>query len=280
MKEKRKNIILSIMIGVVFVLGLIIYQKWAIAKEINLQKAVFAQVDIPPRTMITDDMVEEYEISGSSIPPNAVSSKEQIIGMYTDEGYGVVQNSILLTNKLLTKEELPDVGILDLEKNEEAFPLLVDLETSLGNSILPKSNVDLYFRTVIKERKNGETIEMPIFGKLASHVRVTAAKDTQATNVFEEKEETKQSGPFTNQTDKDKQSRALTKLYIFAVTPEQNKLLNKGKLVGEIVPVATGMAYEKVNDEGELAEQKLIEWIEKESSKVQNNEIEKEGNDD
>lgn len=254
MKRKQKNIIFSILLAVVFLAGLIAYQKWAIAKEIDFQKAVYTKSEIPPRTLITEDMVAEYEVSGKSIPPNAALQLDEVVGKYTADGFGIVSNSIVLKDKLVLKEDLPDAGILDLNKNEEAFPLLVDLETSLGNSIMPKTHVDLYFRSSVKVAEGDQVTEKPVFGKIASHVRVTAAKDTQATNVFNEQG--------SNPNNNDAQKRALTKLYIFAVSPDQNKLLNKGKLLGEIIPVATGMAYEDKAKATEMEEEELIKWIE------------------
>lgn len=259
MTRKQKNIIFSILLAIIFLGGLIAYQKWAIAKEVDFQKVVFTKNEIPPRTLITKDMVAEYEVSGKSIPPNAALYLDEVVGKYTAEGFGIVQNSIVLKDKLVSKEELPDAGILDLKKNEEAFPLLVDLETSLGNSILPKTHVDLYFRTSVKVAEEGEVIEKPIFGKIASHVRVTAAKDTQASNVFNEQD--------SNSNSNENQKRSLTKLYIFAVTSDQNMLLNKGKMLGEIVPVATGMAYEDKAKAKEMGEDELINWIEEHTYK-------------
>lgn len=269
MKGKGKSLILSLLIGVVFIAGLVLYQKWAIAKEVNLKTAVFAQVDIPPRTEITEEMLSIREVSGNSIPPNAILNPEDVVGKYTADGFGVVQNTLLLGDKFISFEDLPDAGILDLNPEEEAFPLLVDLETSLGNSIMPQSNVDLYFRGVVKERVDGVAVDRPIFGKLASHVRVTSAKDTQAINVFEEKERAKNSdNPITNQVSKEQEARSLTKLYIFAVSNEENQILNKGKMIGEIIPVATGKAYDKDVEEEEVEEEELIKYIEEQAFKI------------
>lgn len=259
MNRRKKNILFSILLSIIFLSSLIAYQKWAIAKEVDFQKAVYTKYEIPPKTEITKDMVAEYEVSGKSIPPNAAIRLDDVIGKYTADGFGIVENSMVLMDQLVLKEELPDAGILDLKKDEEAFPLLVDLETSLGNSILPKSHVDLYFRTSVKVEEEGRVIERPIFGKVASHIRVTAAKDTQATNVFNEQD--------LNSNSNENQRRALTKLYIFAVTPEQNMLLNKGKMLGEIIPVATGLAYEDKGNAEEMAEEELIKWIEEHSFK-------------
>lgn len=260
LKKKHKHALLSILIGIAFMGSLILYQKWAINKEINLTKVVYATVDIPPRTKITEKMVASYEVPGKSIPPNAITDISEVVGKYTTEGYGVSQNSMIYKSKVIKKEQLPDAGVLDLKKSEAAFPLLVDIETSLGNSIMPKTHVDLYFRTTERlTDKNGNSYDKPIFGKIASQVRVTAAKDSQAANVFNRQSQN-ETGIDTN---KNEEVPELTKLYIFAVSHDQNVLLNQAKMIGEIVPVATGDYLQGALEQGEheKTEEELKEWI-------------------
>ncbi len=67
-----------------------------------------------------------------------------------------------------------------MKDGEVAFPLLVDLETSSGNSIIPNTYVDLYFKQVVKEGDN----EKVVFGGLFQRVRVTAAKDSNTEDAF------------------------------------------------------------------------------------------------
>lgn len=259
MKRNAKQVLISIVAAVLLVLSIFIYQKWAIAKEIDPKFAVYTKVDIPPRTLITEEMVEVYEVPSRTIPPNAARSLDEVVGKWTTEGYGLSENSLVYTGNIVTKDQLPDAGILNLQENEESFPLLVDIETSLGNSIMPETYMDLYFRTVVRETIDGRTVDKPVFGKVASRVRVTAAKDAEAINVFSEsgKEESAKSG---------KEKRPLTKLYIFGVTKEQNEILNKGKMIGEIIPIANGKSYKKDVDEEEFGtEEEMIEWINEQS---------------
>lgn len=61
---------------------------------------------------------------------------------------------------MVSKDELPDAAILNLKPSEVAFPLLVDIETSSGNSIIPESHVDLYFKGTVKDKdEKGEVVE-------------------------------------------------------------------------------------------------------------------------
>lgn len=54
------------------------------------------------------------------------------------------------------------------------------METSSGNSIIPNTYVDLYFKQVVKEGDN----EKVVFGGLFQRVRVTAAKDSNTEDAF------------------------------------------------------------------------------------------------
>ncbi len=95
-----------------------------------------------------------------------------------------------------------------MKDGEVAFPLLVDLETSSGNSIIPNTYVDLYFKQVVKEGDN----EKVVFGGLFQRVRVTAAKDSNTEDAFVlEKKESKEE-------QEGKQKPKVTRLYTLAVS--------------------------------------------------------------
>lgn len=192
------------------------------------------KVDIPPRTEITKEMLTTITVPMQGVPSNAIEKPEDMIGKWTVSGYGLCTNSFVYQDKIVSKDRLPDAGVLALQKNEVAFPLLVDLETSLGNSIIPNSCVDLYFRSLVKGKN--QATSSAIYGKVATQVRVVAVKDSEADHVFDEQGNTKAQLEEQAKTDK----HQLAKIYIFAIPKEQNEFINKAKLLGEIIPVATG----------------------------------------
>ncbi|TXR64560.1 Flp pilus assembly protein CpaB [Bacillus sp. AR18-7] len=260
MKKKRvpkKAISLVVSIGIVG--AVFVYNSYAINKGINPQKVYYTKTDIPPRTKITKDMIQVREIPNDGVPPNAISDMNEIVGKYTSDGYGIAPNSFFYKDKVIPKEKLPDSAILNLKGNEVAFPLLVDIETSAGNSIIPDSYVDLYFKGTVKETNDKNvTIEKPIFGRVAKHVRVTSVKDNNAANVFDPHGAVEGSYD-DNLKNEESKNRPLAKIYTFAVNEEENKVLNQGKLIGEIIPVASGQAYkanvERTNDD------EIVDWI-------------------
>lgn len=249
-KTMWKKRVFSFLIVAALVLSIFAYTTFTIDAEIDETNIVVTKEEIPPRTEITKEMIQVITVPSRGIPKGTIKKEEDVLGKWTVAGYGISSNSFIYDDKVVYKSELPDSGILNLKENEVAIPLLVDLETSLGNSIIPNTTVDLYFRAISSDDEKSK--EKAIYGKMASQVRVVAVKDADASNVFDP--EGYQQG--VEQKDKDKQQPSLAKIYIFAVPEDLNVVLNKAKLLGEVVPVATGKSYvedaETVLDENEV----------------------------
>jgi pilus assembly protein CpaB len=260
--KRQKKIILATGLGIVLLFGNYFGVQYFINKGIDPVEVVYSSKEIPPGTKITEDMLQTRTVPRTALPPNALLKKEDIVGKYAAHGYGISKNSLFYKENVLTEDEMPNSSVLKLEKGEVAFPLLVDLETSLGNSILPDQKVDLAFRgeVEIAEEKNGirEVRKKPIYGIIAKNVRVTSVKDTEASNVFSENEKENENNNVLNKDDK---KRPLAKIYTFAVNEEINELLNKASLLGEIRPVAKGEATGEMT----LSQDEIIAWIEENS---------------
>ena len=252
MKKKRKiaKPLVAFLLVATLILLIVSYTKYQINAQVNLVPTVFTKQEIAGRTEITEEMLVVRKVPSDALPPNAITDMDELVGKWTANGFGIPKNSLLYDEKVLEKEQLPDSAILNLKENEVAYPLLVDLETSLGNSIIPGTKVDLYFRSKTDNRNEKTTV---LYGKLASNVRVVSVKDAQATNVFEN--EGKKS-----EEDEVKEP-SLASIYIFAVPQEVHTLLSKGKIVGEVVPVATSDAYKTTEDDTQMTDEEVIEYI-------------------
>lgn len=249
-----KKRIVALGTALMLVLVIVAFVKISVSAEVNETSVYVTKSDIPPRTEITKDMLEKITVPSQGIPSDAIKSEKDIVGKWTVAGYGIPSHSFLYKDKIVSKSDMPDSGILELEKNEVAFPLLVDLETSLGNSIIPDSRVDLYFKSSIKD---DDSNSKAIYGKLASQVRVVAVKDADASNVFDP-EGYKQGEEQTSVTKKNQKS--LAKIYIFALPKDLNDLVNKAKLIGDIVPIATGHSYD-ADTKTESGQNDVIDYI-------------------
>lgn len=276
MKKKKgvKKQVIAITTVAALIFGIVGYTQYKINAEVDKVPVIFTNKEIAPRTEIKEDMVSVRYVPSQGVPPNAIRNPKQVVGKWTVSGFGVSKNSMIYKEKISKKDDLPDGSILSLKKGEVAFSLLVDLETSLGNSIIPNSNVDLYFRSKKQNGGSQEGMEV-IYGKLASQIRVVAVKDAQATNVFQtegvEKEEE------TEETTNGQKQRTLASIYIFAVPEEVNVLLNKAKLVGDVVPVATSEAYSPSTKNDQLSESEVVRYINGEYDDLDEKEIEQAG---
>ena len=256
MKRKKENVkkLTALFLVLSLVFGIVFYTKFRIDAEVNAIPVVYTTKEIPARTEITEDMVSVRNVPSDGVPPNAVTDPEKVIGKWTVSGFGIPKNSMMYDEKILSKEQLPDSAILNLKENEVAFPLLVDLETSLGNSIIPNANVDLYFRS----KKDNTKDEPVMYGRLGANVRVVAVKDAQASNVFQnegKQDESQREGSEVNA------EPSLASIYIFAVPSELNEILNKAKLIGDVVPVATSEAYDPDGSEEMLSSEEVLMFI-------------------
>ncbi len=235
----RKRIV-SMLTVFALVVGIVLYTKVSINAEVNETEVIVTKTDIPPRTLITKEMITKHSVPSRAVPTNAVLNPDEILGKWTVAGYGVAANSFIYADKIVEQSELPDAGVLELKDGEVAIPLLVDLESSLGNSIIPDTHIDLYFKNLLYEENKNDP--KALFGKLASNIRVVAVKDAQAANVFSTEGYT--NGEEQDATKPKTETSTLAKIYIFAVPVQIGEMINRAKLLGEVLPIATGNTYD------------------------------------
>ncbi|MDH5163386.1 Flp pilus assembly protein CpaB [Heyndrickxia oleronia] len=258
----QKRIIAG-MAALIVVVAFYFYNNTSIQRQLAPIKVVYAKEDIPPHTKIEANMVFERVVPSQSIPPNAVTSVNEVIGKWTVDGYGITKNSLVYKGKVLETNDMPDSAILNLNEDEYAFPLLVDIETSSGNAIMPNSYVDLYFATDKTESKK------PFTGKLFERIRVTSVKDSKTQNVFSAENYTESSQQGNEQKSSNQiasstsNTNTIAKLYTLAVTEEQLDLLTKAKILGNIIPVANGRSYDEIasNDKEDATANQVYEYI-------------------
>lgn len=230
--------------------------SYMVNNEISPVNAYFTSGDIAAGSVITKEMLNYIEVPAKSLPPNVIIDEEEIVGKYVKYGYSIPKNSYFFNDVVLSENDMPNSSVLKLAEGEFAFPLIVDLETSLGNGIVPDTKVDIAFRTKVYNPETEQ--DEPIFGILSENVRVTSVKDNNASAVFSDE------GTGKNNSE----TKTLTKLFTFAVDSELNELLNKAVLLGEVRPIAKGEITDVVNDET-MSTNEVITWIESNTFKMQ-----------
>lgn len=180
----NKNVVTIILVLVVLVILYIGYSS-SIKKQTNPVSVPVAAKEIAPGTQITEEDVTYKSIAGSMLSENTVRSSALVIGKYTKVNVTVPADSVFYSEWLADADEIPGNWIeqLDYEKGELGYYMSVDMNSTLGNSVLPDTYIDIYMKA---SDENGT----PMFGKLLKNVKVLVVHDSNGQNVFKSTSET------------------------------------------------------------------------------------------
>ncbi len=197
---------------------------------------------IQPRTEITDDMVTEIEVPNISLSENVITSRNSVVGMYSNVNSVIPEGSMFYTDTIIAEEELPDSAFVKVKKGEIAYNFPVDMDSTYGNAIFPGNKIDIYMKA------GDGNDEKVMVGKLIQDVEVLAVKDSSGNNVFENTSESRTPA-----------------FLIFGVPEDIHLLLRKAYYLEglgvELFPVPHGG---NISTEGntEVSTQQLVDYIE------------------
>ena len=174
----NKNVVTIILVIVILV---VLYYGYSstIKKQTNPVKVPVAAQEIGPQTRITNEDLRITEIAGSMISSDVVKSKEYLIGKYTKVNVTIPEGSVIYTSWVDEQGNIPGNWIeqLDYEAGELGYYMSVDVESTLGNSVLPGTYIDIYMKATAD---NGTVM----FGKLLKNAKVLVVHDSMGQNVF------------------------------------------------------------------------------------------------
>ncbi len=238
---KNKNIVT--LLGVMIILVLLYFgYSSQINRAVEPRQVPVAAETIQPRTEITDDMVKLIDMPNISISSNVITSKNSIVGKYTNVNSVVPAGSMFYTDTVIEQSQLPDSIFLKVKKGEMIYQFPVSMKTTFGNSIFPGNFVDIYMKI-----GDGEN-ERIMLGKLVENVEVLAVRDSSGRDVFENTSESRQPA-----------------YLLFGLPEEINLLLQKASYMSrlgvELYPIPHGGT---ISTEGatELSTQQLVDYIE------------------
>lgn len=149
--------------------------------RINSQTALvdvyYANQTIPPKTLITEDMVSRTSVPASFILGTYYRNYNDIIGKYSNYNTMIAKGSLFYSDLLIEEENLPDAMFYDVNEGERIVSFPVTTTSTYGNSIMPSNKVDIY----VKYIDNGKVV----YGEFFEKVEVLAVKDSAGNNVFE-----------------------------------------------------------------------------------------------
>lgn len=104
------------------------------------QSVIVANTDIPPKTVITENMIEETSVPKEYLQPNAIQDKNKVIGGIAREQ--IVAGEQIISHRLVTSEKL--MGFTGLiPKDKRAMTVAVTEVTGVAGFTKPGDYVDV-----------------------------------------------------------------------------------------------------------------------------------------
>lgn len=175
---KNKNTVT--VLGIILIL-VVLY--WGYSSRINSAvKPITVPVaarKIGPYEQITTDDIKMVEVSSISVNEKVIRSSGNIINMYTNLNVTIPEGSMFYSDWLVSEKNLPGKWIekVDFEDGEEAYYMSVDTVSTLGNSVIPDSYIDIYMKAT-----NDEGLVM--YGKFLENIKVLVVHDSDGNDVF------------------------------------------------------------------------------------------------
>lgn len=217
--------------------------------QIQPKTVPYAKTKIEPGTLITSDMVGTIEVPPAMLQGNPYTDMNAVVNKYSQADSIIPEGSLFYSRSVVTKDELPDGGILgDYPDGWVLYSLDVDITSTYGNSILPDSYIDIYVKVTKSDSNNSSSSNKVMVGKLFKNVKVLAVKDSSGNSVFKNNEE--QSTPSQ---------------LIFALPSDYWYLLTKAAYLRsydtDITPVPTDSGSKDNTDEVTIGNEEIEKFI-------------------
>ena len=175
----NKNVVTIILVIVILVVLYFGYSG-SIKKQTNPVSMPTAAERINPKTKITSEMITYKQVPAGMLDENAIRNSFNIVDMYTNVNVTIPAGSLFYQEWLVDENNLPGNWIeqLDYAKGELGYYMSIDVESTLGNNVLPDTYIDIYMKA---QDENGTIM----FGKLMKNIKVLVVHDGSGNNVFD-----------------------------------------------------------------------------------------------
>jgi pilus assembly protein CpaB len=142
--SNMKPFIIALAFGLIAVALVYFYiqkiQSQQTTEQTPMVRVVRATANIPPRTTITEHMLEEIEVPEDMVTLDTVTELEEILGQVSVTA--IYQNQILLNQMFKVETELQDPSRM-LTEGERAVTIGISEVSGLGGNLMPGDNVDI-----------------------------------------------------------------------------------------------------------------------------------------
>lgn len=242
----NKNVVTIILVLVILVVLYFGYSG-SIKKQTNPVNMPTAATTIVPKTKITSEHIAYKQIASSMIDENAIRNISLILNKYTNINVTIPKGSLFYQEWLVDEDKLPGNWIeqLDHKAGELGYYMSVNVESTLGNNVLPDTYIDIYMRAT---DENGTIM----FGKLMKNVKVLVVHDGSGNNIFD-----------------DTQSIGSPSKIGFAVSQDYYMLLKKAEFLNINLVLAPRGATVPTKDEIIVTSQTLRDYIDAKATTIE-----------
>ena len=183
MKKLMGNKNTVTIIGIVLcIVILYVGYNMRINEKVKLTRIPYAAQTIQPKTKITAEMIQYMNVPADFLRGGYYSNEKDIIGKYSNYNTVIAEGSIFYTSLVTEKDNFPDSAFMDLTPDYTPINYKVNMDSTYANSMMPKSYVNIYFKSLDDEGKI-------MYAKFISNIKILAIKDSSGKHVFENTEE-------------------------------------------------------------------------------------------
>ena len=174
----NKNVVTIILVLIILIVLYIGYTS-SIKSQTEPVNLPVAAHTIYETTEITNEDVTYKQVPNKMLGNNVIRNSAAVIGKYTTVGATIPEGSPFYTDVVVDKDDVPGNWIeqLNYEEGELGYYMSVDTVSTLGNSVLPNTYIDIYMKAT---DENGTVM----FGKLMKNVKVLVTHNSSGKNAF------------------------------------------------------------------------------------------------
>ena len=174
----NKNVVTIILVLIILIVLYIGYTS-SIKNQTEPVNLPVAAHTIYETTEITNEDVTYKQVPNKMLGNNVIRNSAAVIGKYTTVGATIPEGSPFYTDVVVDKDDVPGNWIeqLNYEEGELGYYMSVDTVSTLGNSVLPNTYIDIYMKAT---DENGTVM----FGKLMKNVKVLVTHNSSGKNAF------------------------------------------------------------------------------------------------
>lgn len=181
LSNKNTITILGVIIGLVV---LYFGYTWRVNQSVQP-----TEIPICKSTLIAGSKITADDIGFAQVPKDMVdemtnlfTNTNDIVGKLVAYDGKIAQNSFFYKEQLMTEEEMPNSVFANIPDGYTIYDLKVNNELTYANSIMPKTQIDLYLKST--EENEGKLI----YARLIKSIQVLAARDGSGKNAFADKD--------------------------------------------------------------------------------------------